>query len=530
MIRKKLALKVLAILGITLSIGFATLGVVAGWLQFKSSLDLQMKNTRTMASILTRDIDEYMMKGDSTEVNRYIAEAKKKNFFVDLQIFNGEARDANGSPQAPPNSQMKAALASGKAVEVQSTINGIRALSVAFPLANEKRCQSCHDAGPAFLGGFILTTSLEQGYASARSLSISLAIVAVSFFLILLVTMYQFFRRTIVNHIIGFSEQVHELASGGGDLTRVIPVPSVDEIGELATGINKLTSTIHDIISRIARNASELAAAAAQLSATSGQMAGNVEKVAFQATTVATASEELAATSCEIAQNCTLAADGARQATDTAREGTGVVNTTVAVMDRIANRVKDASGTVEKLGSRSDQIGEIIGTIEDIADQTNLLALNAAIEAARAGEQGRGFAVVADEVRALAERTTRATREIGEMIKAIQQETKSAVSSMEEGVREVARGTEETARSGEALSAILQGISDVTSQVHQIATAAEEQTSTTGEISRNINDITTVVRDAAAGANESAQAAERLASLAAELEQLVGQFKLAEGR
>jgi len=195
-------------------------------------------------------------------------------------------------------------------------------------------------------------------------------------------------------------------------------------------------------------------------------------------------------------------------------------------MERIAARVKDTAKTVEDLGTRSDQIGQIIGTIEDIADQTNLLALNAAIEAARAGEQGRGFAVVADEVRALAERTTRATREISVMIKAIQNETRGAVAAIEEGVAEVEKGTEYSISSGQALEQILSQINDVTMQVNQIATAAEEQTATTGEIASNIQKITVVVQQTAGGAAETATASSELSRVAEELQRLVRTFKL----
>jgi methyl-accepting chemotaxis protein len=196
-------------------------------------------------------------------------------------------------------------------------------------------------------------------------------------------------------------------------------------------------------------------------------------------------------------------------------------------MNRIAERVNATSRTVESLGARSDQIGAIVGTIEDIADQTNLLALNAAIEAARAGEQGRGFAVVADEVRALAERTTKATREISEMIKAIQSETKGAVGAMEEGVREVQQGTEEAAKSGSALQEILDHINAVSLQVNQIATAAEEQTATISEITNNINQISDIVQRSAQGSQDSSLAAAQLASLSDDLSTLVTQFKLA---
>ena len=167
-----------------------------------------------------------------------------------------------------------------------------------------------------------------------------------------------------------------------------------------------------------------IASASSQLHATSDQIATGAEEVAAQTTTVATASEEMASTSSEIAANCTNAAESSRRTSESANTGVAVVQETIDGMGKIAERVKLTSTTMDEIETSSQQIGEIIGAIADIADQTNLLALNAAIEAARAGEQGRGFAVVADEVRALAERTTKATKEIGAMIKAIQSENR----------------------------------------------------------------------------------------------------------
>lgn len=312
-----------------------------------------------------------------------------------------------------------------------------------------------------------------------------------------------------------------------GDLTNHLELNQKDETGQLAEAVNTMADRLNRLISGVAENAGQVAAAAGQLTANAEQMATGAEEVAAQSGTVATASEEMAATSTEIAQSCSTAAEEAHRASETASRGSEVIRHTVEEMARIADRVRETAKTVESLGTRSDQIGEIIGTIEDIADQTNLLALNAAIEAARAGEQGRGFAVVADEVRALAERTTKATKEIGAMIKAIQHETKGAVAIMEQGVQEVERGTAEASESGKALEEILEQVGTVTMQVNQIATAAEQQTATTTEISGNIQQITDVVHNTARGAQETAAAARQLSNLSDELQQLIGQFHLA---
>lgn len=376
------------------------------------------------------------------------------------------------------------------------------------------------------LGVLKLNTSIEQGYAAGRKATFLLLIagavaLAVSFICLMMVL-----RVTVTQKLNDFVAKVTDLARGEGDLTKQIIVTSNDEFGQLADEINTLVEKIRRIISQIAQTSEQVSSSAIQLQSNAEQMATGAEQVAAQVETVATAGEEMSATSGDIAQNCQLASHGSQLATSTAVSGVQVVNETIAVMDSIADRVRSSATAVESLGNRSDQIGEIVGTIEDIADQTNLLALNAAIEAARAGEQGRGFAVVADEVRALAERTTRATKEIGEMIKAIQRETKGAVIAMEEGVSEVAKGGEKAADSGRALEQILQQINDVNSQIHQVATAAEEQTATTSEISNNMQQITEVVAQTSRGAHDSACAAKLLSVLAEDLRRIVSQFKV----
>jgi hemerythrin-like metal-binding protein len=358
--------------------------------------------------------------------------------------------------------------------------------------------------------------------SSARNWIIILSIVGLLIGLLLSVATIKAMRAPL-RRLANDAEQI-----ATGDLGVEVHVDSQDEVGDLSRSFEKMVNSLRELIGRLADSSAEVLKSSGEMQANSEQVASGAEEVALQAMTVATASEEMSATSGDIAQNCMLAAESAKRANNAADHGATVVENSILVMKRIADRVKSSALTVGELGQKSDQIGAIVGTIEDIADQTNLLALNAAIEAARAGEQGRGFAVVADEVRALAERTTRATKEISEMIKVIQQNTQTAVAAMEDGVAEVQNGTAEAARSGEALRNIQDEINAVNLQVQQIATAAEEQTATTSEISGNIHQITDVVNVTAEKARSSYNSAQHLSRLSDELQRVVGQFKLSE--
>jgi len=195
-------------------------------------------------------------------------------------------------------------------------------------------------------------------------------------------------------------------------------------------------------------------------------------------------------------------------------------------MQQVSEAVVQAATIITTLGRSSDQIGAIVRVIEDIADQTNLLALNAAIEAARAGEQGRGFAVVADEVRKLAERTTKATKEIGDMIRQIQQDTKSAVASMDEGTNQVGHGVELANKTGEALFQIHSMINSTAGMIQQIASAAEEQSNATRQIAGDLEAMSQTTRQTSSGIADSAQACHELSTLANDLQRTVSVFKV----
>jgi methyl-accepting chemotaxis protein len=349
----------------------------------------------------------------------------------------------------------------------------------------------------------------------------------ISLGILLSLTISAFIIKGLLRELGGEPSYVREIARSvaKGDLSVAVKVESRFQ-GSILWEMKTMVENLRKLVEMTVDISSSIASASNQLHANSDQIATGAEEVASQTSTVATASEEMSSTSADIARNCTLAADLSNQATDSANNGASVVNESIMGMNVITDRVRKTADTIVSLGYRSEQIGEIIGTIEDIADQTNLLALNAAIEAARAGEQGRGFAVVADEVRALAERTTKATREIGEMIKAIQDETKLAVHAMEEGVKEVEKGAESSQKSGQVINEILNNINEISMQISQIATAAEQQTATTGEVTVNIHQITEVVHQTARGAEESAAAAAQLAGQAQMLQSQVANFKL----
>jgi methyl-accepting chemotaxis protein len=329
---------------------------------------------------------------------------------------------------------------------------------------------------------------------------------------------YQTTRRAVVAIQAGIG------AVAAGDLTTEIEVTAKDDFGDISRSLSNMSSDLRNMVDAIAASAGHVASASTQLHATAHQVTDISTDIAERVTTMATASEEMSATSTDISRSCHSASEDARHSGVEAQEGVEVFNTAITGMVAISKRVKQAATSISNLGAKSEQIGQIIGTIEDIADQTNLLALNAAIEAARAGEQGRGFAVVADEVRALAERTTRATKEIGDMIKAIQTETSAAVTAMETGVRETENGGESVKKAERSLDTILEKVAAVSMQIAQIATASEEQAATSGEISGSICQITSAAGQMARSSEETTATAAQLSQESQNLRGLVDRF------
>ena len=344
--------------------------------------------------------------------------------------------------------------------------------------------------------------------------------------LVLLLTASIRVSRSIFVRIGHMVTRMKDIADGDGDLTKRLEVSSDDEVAELAQWFNTFMDRLQEILCKVSTNSHSLAAAGDQIAATAKQQAHGAELQRDQTNQVATAVQEMAATVVQISENSSSAAAASQKASVAAHQGGKVVEETLSHMQAIAQSVGATARKVEELGKQSDQIGKIIGVIDDIADQTNLLALNAAIEAARAGEQGRGFAVVADEVRKLAERTTSATKEIAEMIRGIQAETRNAVTAMQSGTREVEQGVNLTTQAGSSLQEIIEMSEKVGEMITHIATASTQQSATTEEINHNIEQIAKIASSSALSAHQTTDAMQDLSGLASNLQRLVGQFHL----
>ncbi len=314
-----------------------------------------------------------------------------------------------------------------------------------------------------------------------------------------------------------------------GDLTvRLNPEKNDDDIAKLFNGFNNTVTKIRETLNNVVNAVEATASASEQISSSTEELAAGAQEQSTQSSEIAGAVEEMTASILQNSQNTSNVSTLANEANNFAISGGNVVKASIEGINKIAEVVEDAALNISKLGTSSEQIGEIVQVINDIADQTNLLALNAAIEAARAGEQGRGFAVVADEVRKLAERTTKATKEIADMIKTIQTDTILAVKSIERGNEKVSEGKNLVLKAGDSLHSIVESTVKVQEEIVQVASATEEQSSAAEQISRSIEGISAVANQSAEGTQQIAMAAEDLNKLTRNLEELVATFKIRE--
>ncbi|EMB49719.1 methyl-accepting chemotaxis protein [Vibrio mimicus] len=323
---------------------------------------------------------------------------------------------------------------------------------------------------------------------------------------------------------------VHQLADSAtniadGDLTQRIPVTGSDEFSDIAEYVNRIVSSFQHVISNNRHSISALATAAEQNASVAMQTKQNIVEQQSQTQQIATAIHQFTATVHEVAQSAGLAAEASEEAEQAAAQGRKVVNENIAMIEGLSNDLQQMLEAMQLLAKDSEDIGSVVDVIQSISEQTNLLALNAAIEAARAGEQGRGFAVVADEVRTLASRTQESTKQILQTVQRLQQSSRDSTQMIEQGVDSASKAVEKARLAGTALSQISANVDRISNMNTQIATASEEQSAVTEEINKNISAISEISNQTAVGAQQSSEATLELARLADNMQQEVARYK-----
>ncbi len=362
--------------------------------------------------------------------------------------------------------------------------------------------------------------------ASKRNMALSLVVMAV------VVALGGFsiavINRKVINPMHSLKDKMAAIESSG-DLTVKIDAESNDENGQMAATFNRMMDRFHGVVREIHASVDYLASSSGELSRAATRIADGSNTQSTRAAQVSTASQEMSSTIAEITRSVSCASEAAKAASEVAENGGRIVVSTIESMNGISRTAKESSSIISVLGGRSREIGSIITVIDEIADQTNLLALNAAIEAARAGEQGRGFAVVADEVRRLAEKTMKATKEIDAMIKSMQEETGKAIESMENEVSAVDAGARLAEEAGASLNEIVSRVEVVTSMIESVMVAIQQQHSATEQISSDMEGVSVVVGETSHDAGQIAGASREIATLASSLKKTVDTFKVSRG-
>ncbi len=397
-------------------------------------------------------------------------------------------------------------------------------------------CVNCHNTHPDtpkngwklgdVRGILEINSDISNQVAASAWLSDKITYALIVMLLVTIMAVYFVYKKSIAMPIASLQEGIDKLASGNTDLTQQLDVKGKDEIAGLATGFNHLISSHKDFVTNIADTAQQLENAAAAMTDVTNSAQQDSHQQNMQINNIATAINQMSSTVQEIAAKTSEAETSAQDAEQSAHSGQKVVQDNINIIKTLSDDVRHAAEVIQALKSNSESIGSVLDVIKGVAEQTNLLALNAAIEAARAGEQGRGFAVVADEVRTLASRTQQSTIEIQDMIERIQSGTLDAVAVMDKGVKTATASVEQATSTEGSLDVITKSVVNISSINTQIATALEEQSVVSEEINKSIHSVNELAANGDDNSSKINAASTELNQLAENLNSLVGQYKI----
>ena len=526
------------VVGISVMLMLAWAGIV--WLVAAQQAEMGIKQARDFSASVNQmtiaAMTGMMITGNIAERAVYLDQIQKTEDLTELHLVRGEAINKQygkgTADDRKPDAVEQEVLASGKPYfAILAGAQG-EVLRAVIPTTNQKNylgknCLSCHEGQEGLvLGAVSMNISLNSINSAIRESRLKIIAAALGLLILVIGFVYFFVNRSVSGPLEKLSHSLAHIAEGDGDLTRRLEVLRQDEIGKTSQIFNTFMDKLQRIMREVKDSTDQVLVTARQLATASQELTMSSNHQSEATGAMAAAIEEITVSIANVADNARHAHEMASEAGALSSEGANAVRGAVGEMNKISASVGDSKQMILDLEDKSHQISNIVKVIKEIADQTNLLALNAAIEAARAGEQGRGFAVVADEVRKLAERTTASTQEIGMMIAAIQQGTQGSVQGMELSSGQVQEGVQMAARSGDSMTRIETGTGRVQDAVNEISSALAEQSAAANQLAREVERIAQMSEKNGLSANQSSQAATHLEAMASALKTSVDHFKV----